>query len=300
MIGNLAVTLAAILFCAPAPAIGDASVGAAPAVSANPAVKVSTTSVAIRRAAGLYHRGAFDSTLAILHELEGTGPWKKRDSLAWLQYSGMASARLGRDSAATVYFTGLLSKDSQFQFPRNEDSLVMAAFLSAVTGDSGNAEDSIAVSRSSLPSGSDAGTTARPTNPVSVVFQTQGKADRPIETASSSRDTQASKPVAAGATNRFDGSGHRVGFAYGALPLGAGWVARGKVKSGIAFGILEVGGLAFSIFASEMQTRINRQEFGVRDSRDLSGQNGWQWAQRATLSTALGAYLFSIIAASGD
>ena len=38
---------------------------------------------------------------------------------------------------------------------------------------------------------------------------------------------------------------------------------------------------------------------GTQDS-ELDSVHGWQWVQRVSLSTALGAYLFSLIASSGE
>ena len=81
----------------------------------------------LKQAAALYHQGLYDSALSVL-ETCGPEALKRRDSLALFQYSGMAEARLGRDAEAAEDFRALLSLDSLFQFPRNEDFAVLAAF----------------------------------------------------------------------------------------------------------------------------------------------------------------------------
>src|SRR4051812_42038538 len=84
----------------------------------------------LKQAAALYHQGRYDSALAVLGTCRARA-LKHRDSLALFQYSGMASARLGRSEEASGDFRALLDMDSLFQFPRNEDSAILAAFAQA-------------------------------------------------------------------------------------------------------------------------------------------------------------------------
>lgn len=234
----------------------------------------------INKAAAFYHQGRYDSALAHLGAMETQGPWKRRDSLAYFQYSGMASSRLGRDSEAVAHFGGLLSLDSLFQFPRNEDSLVLKDFARALkakrAGDAAFHAEAAAMAPLAVP--------------VPAILP----------------DTVATPPgaefsfAASGRAPRSPDHPGKIGLAYGAMPLGTGWFARHRVKHGLALGLLQGGGLALSLYASH---RISREEgdfFAIRDEGEKSSVDRWQLVQRASLSAALGAYLFSLFASVGD
>jgi hypothetical protein len=86
----------------------------------------------------------------------------------------------------------------------------------------------------------------------------------------------------------------------GAIPLGGGWIFRGRKKQGWTLAILQAGGLALSFYASSQISAAERDADGIRDHAELGNELRWQWTQRVTLSVALGAYLFSLIASKGD
>ncbi len=92
----------------------------------------------------------------------------------------------------------------------------------------------------------------------------------------------------------------KVGFTYGAIPLGLGWAWQDRKKPALALGLLQVGGLVLSLYASEMQSKGQGDANQIHDSAELDRINQWQWTQRLSLTTALGAYLYSIIASMGD
>ncbi|HKP94835.1 MAG TPA: hypothetical protein VJ385_03660, partial [Fibrobacteria bacterium] len=94
--------------------------------------------------------------------------------------------------------------------------------------------------------------------------------------------------------------GRKIGLAMGAVPFGAGWLTDHKVKRGLALGLLQAGGIVLSLYASHMQTAEQNDAFKTRDEGELATVQTWQWVQRVSLSTALGAYLFSLIASAGD
>jgi hypothetical protein len=73
-----------------------------------------------------------------------------------------------------------------------------------------------------------------------------------------------------------------------------------RVSTGLSLGVLQATGLLLSIYASHMQSQEQGDGFGVKDERELASLQKWQWTQRIALSTALGAYIFSLIAAVGD
>jgi hypothetical protein len=99
---------------------------------------------------------------------------------------------------------------------------------------------------------------------------------------------------------RGPGNPPSIGLAMGSMPFGTGWFVRHKFKHGLVLGVLQVGGLALSIYASNMQTLEAGDDFRVQDQGELNDINRWQWVQRASLSTAVGAYIFSLIASAGD
>ncbi|MDQ3000856.1 MAG: hypothetical protein M3Y08_06305 [Fibrobacterota bacterium] len=238
-----------------------------------PAAETTPGGSSINQAAAFYHQGKFDSALANLEVLKGMGPWKRRDSLSFFQYLGMSSARLGREAEAAGYFQGLLGLDSLFQFPRNEDPLVAKAFQRA-------REDRLA--QSSLPPSGTGATAASADMNGKISMVDSG---RVTGTVSAQRGTEKSAGI---------------GLAMGAIPLGGGWLARHKIKHGMSLGLLQAGGIVLSLYASARVTREAGDGDGIRDEVQLSTVENWQWVQRISLSTALGAYLFSLIASAGD
>jgi hypothetical protein len=86
----------------------------------------------------------------------------------------------------------------------------------------------------------------------------------------------------------------------GAIPLGGGWLARREMKHGIALGLLQAAGLGLSLYASGRISASAGDAFGIQNDDELASVRKWQWVQGVSLSTALGAYLFSLIAATGD
>lgn len=260
----------------------------------------------VSEAASFYHQGRFDSALARLEALQPAGDMKRRDSLSLFQYLGMASARLGRVPEAEGYFTTLLGLDSLFQFPRNEDPAVLAAFASASAlrsippapptvepqGPSGP-EGSLAKAppaaptpaTRAIPQGRDYGE-AKPLVLAGMTLTEIGATGVPGETGVTGRRVLSDPP--------------RIGLALGAMPFGTGWFVRNKFKHGLVLGILQTGGLVLSVYSSNMRTRIAGDPFRIEDMEERDDADRWQWVQRASLSTAVGAYVYSLIASAGD
>ena len=239
----------------------------------------------LQRAATLYHQGRYDSALIQLESFRAQAPLKRRDSLSLLQYSGMASARLGLEADAAAHFGGLLGVDSLFQFPRNEDPLVLAAFARARR----ERETRSAMPAPPLPSpapaaatATEAMTTPPPAAPARFAFADSGTG-------------QAAPAGPAAVPQRSKG----IGFALGAVPLGGGWLARREMKHGLALGLLQAAGLGLSLYASDRISAAQGDPEDIEDN-EIGSVRKWQWVQRVSLSTAVGAYLFSMIAATGE
>jgi hypothetical protein len=227
----------------------------------------SSTAADLNQAVSHYHRAQYDSALIGLQKLAALGPRKKRDSLALYQYLGMASAQLGRDSSAIDYFGTVLALDSLFQFPKNEDPAITRAFSTAWDIRHPPASlDPPAAPREGAPS--------PPPLPVGQTWASLATG---------------MPPPRPGMT-----------LVYGAIPLGTGWMVRKRPKHGLVLGLLQGGGMLFSLYASHEQNREQGDDFGVMNKNELARVERWQWAQRISLSTALGAYLFSIIASVGE
>ncbi len=272
---------------------------------------VTASGAPVSEAASFYHQGRFDSALARLDALQSAGDMKRRDSLSLFQYLGMASARLGRVPEAEGYFTTLLGLDSLFQFPRNENPAVRSAFASAsarrsvppatlpvepqrptgLDGSPATASPAAqtpatpASSAGSIPQGRDYGD-GKPLVLAGMTLTEIGAAGSPGETGVTGRQALGNPP--------------RIGLALGAMPFGTGWFVRNKFKHGLVLGILQTGGLALSVYASNMQTRIAGDPFRIQDMEERDEADRWQWVQRASFSTAVGAYVFSLIASAGD
>lgn len=253
----------------------------------------------LKQAAALYHQGRYDSALAVLGTCR-THPLKHRDSLALFQYSGMASARLGRSEEASGDFRALLDLDSLFQFPRNEDGAVLAAFAEAQTARAGSVNAAPAMridssaDRSPPPPPAPAQTAMA--LPVSAAVPPGGLVPIPDYSGSGSPSGHAPAAFPANAGNP---GAPGIGLAMGAIPLGGGWLFRGRRKQGLTLALLQAGGLAFSFYASSQMTAAERDSDGISHG-ELGSVDKWQWTQRVTLSVALGAYLFSLIASKGD
>jgi len=263
------------------------------------AVATAHSAPSLKQAAALYHQGRYDSALAVLETCR-SGALKHRDSLALFQYSGMASARLGRSEEADSNFRALLALDSLFQFPRNEDSAILAAFAQARLGRSVPPSKSADTTMDrGLPprvASAEAGTGAA--LPVSAAVPS----DRlvPIPSYSGSELPGNSAPLTAFPASAGRNGPPGIGLAMGAIPLGGGWLLRGRRKQGLTLAVLQAGGLAFSLYASSQMTAAERDADGIRGHAELGNELRWQWTQRVTLSIALGAYLFSLIASRGE
>jgi hypothetical protein len=213
---------------------------------------------------------------------------KRRDSLILFQYSGMSAARLGRAAAAARDFGALLALDSLFQFPRNEDASVLEAFSRARAARSAPAAATPPGAEATAPDPVTAPAGLPPAPPASspaarMVFADSGRAAR-----------SAPADLAAETGPR------RIGLGLGAVPLGGGWIARGRWSHGLVLGLLQAGGLALSLYASSRVSASEGDRYGIRDGSELSAVRKWQWTQRVALSTALGAYLFSLAASTGE
>lgn len=267
------------------------SIAAAAAAHAGPCLK---------QAAALYHQGRYDSALSVLSACSPEAV-KRRDSLALFQYSGMAEARLGRAAEAASDFRALLSLDSLFQFPRNEDSSVLAAFARArepatmEPAGPASAEGAAAVAFAHAGGGREAGKAAVPEAGFAAIPKSPSPSPDP-EPFAPPMETFRTAPGAAPAPYPRP---HGIGLAMGAIPFGGGWLARGQYKHGLALAVLQAGGLALSLYASSRNTAIKNDRFGVLESEEQRSR-GWRLTQGISLSTALGAYLFSLFASRKD
>lgn len=226
----------------------------------------------LQRAAALYHQGRYDSALAELEAARAQPNLRRRDSLAAFQYAGMASARLGRADEAVGHFGGLLAMDSLFQFPRNEDPLVLSAFARARK----ERQDRALMPPAAAP----APPPDPPASPPPAIAAGFAFAD-----SGTGRSASPKRPA--------------IGLALGAVPLGAGWLARDRKKHGLSLGFLQAAGLGLSLYASGRISALRDDDFDFQE-HELPAARKWQWVQGVSLSTALGAYLFSLIASTGD
>ncbi len=213
----------------------------------------------------LYHRTEYDSAAIHLMALKSLGPWKQRDSLTLFQYLGMASSKLGKDAEALEAFAKVLEIDSLFQFPKNEDTDILHNFELA---------------------------NHKRVNPTIKSVVVLDKSSNVLE----NFPVSPRMALAPGLSN----TGGKIGFSYGAIPLGTGWMIKNQIKSGVALGFLQAGGVLLAIYASNVESKMKDDSFGILDRQELATVNRWQWIQRISLSTALGAYLFSLIASVGE
>lgn len=265
----------------------------------------------VSEAASFYHQGRFDSAFTRLQALESSGDLKRRDSLSLYQYLGMASARLGREPEAEDYFATLLGLDSLFQFPRNEDPLVLAAFTQAQARaqaqDRPRAQGTAPQAPAPTPPDAPPVHTIAPRDDSSAMAAATVAA-MPLLAATSGIELTGIGAAGAMGPAGFRGKDERqgpgnppsIGLAMGSMPFGTGWFVRNKFKHGLVLGFLQVGGLALSMYASNMQTLEAGDDFRIQDQGELDDINRWKWIQRVSLSTAVGAYIFSLIASAGD
>jgi hypothetical protein len=276
----------------------------------------------VSQAASFYHQGRFDSALTRLEAIKNAGGLKRRDSLSLFQYLGMASARLGREPEAAGHFASLLGMDSLFQFPRNEDPAVLTAFeraraqLSAPASIPSPAPGVPALGHPVRDSSALAASPAAPARAASPLpsqaaapqsgARTRGDGDdRPVVLAGitlteiGADDASEGKAVPGPGERQAMGTPPRIGLSMGAMPFGTGWFVRNKVKHGLVLGVMQAGGLALSLYASERQSREADDPFRIENG-ELDAVNQWQLVQRVSLTTAVGAYLYSLIASAGD
>lgn len=263
------------------------------------AVATAHSAPSLKQAASLYHQGRYDSALAVLETCRSS-PLKHRDSLALFQYSGMASARLGRSEEANADFRALLELDSLFQFPRNEDSAILTAFsrarLERAAPPSQGADS--ALDRDLSPRVAGAGTGSGTALAVGAVVPSDQRVPIPSYPGSDPAGSAAPPTAFPAVAGRSGQPG--IGLAMGAIPLGGGWLYHGRRKQGWTLAVLQAGGMAFSFYASSQISAAERDADGIRDHTELGSEVRWQWTQRVTLSLALGAYLFSLIASRGE
>jgi hypothetical protein len=252
----------------------------------------------LKEAATLYHRGRYDSALAVL-DASRPGIAKRRDSLSLFQYSGMTSARLGRAEQAAADFRLLLALDSLFQFPRNEDASILEAFAKARTL---HKEENHPAAK-----GAPAGDSTLPARAPSA-----GEESTALLAVRANPPAGESVPIPAYPESRFPGPEpgphapggdftrdprrYGIGLAMGAVPLGGGWLAEGHYKQGLALAFFQIGGAALSLYASSRITAEEKDLYGIQNDRELGNVHKWQWTQGVALSTAVGAYLYSLIA----
>lgn len=250
------------------------------ALLGGPAGSTAADRAALQEAAVHYHQGRFDTARVRLAALLDAPGWRRRDSVVMLQYLGMSEARLGADSAATEHFAALLAADSLFRFARNEDAAVLRTFEAA--------RDRRPASASPI--------AAEPAlAPVRPAETRNGGAPSPAGPQSDA--VPAGDPLAALAADPPPAA--KMSLALGAVPLGGGWMARQRSAHGLTLGFLQAGGILLSLYASERQSGMQYDAHGLQESERGSAV-GWQWVQGISLSTALGAYLFSLIASGRE
>jgi hypothetical protein len=244
----------------------------------------------LNQAVALYHQSNYDSALLRLQGLQSKGPWKRRDSLSLFQYLGMAAAKVGNDSASLGYFSRLLQIDSLFQFPKNEDAVILKTFSQA---------QELRVSTPNLFQAN------RPKPNQEFNFRSKDL-DSSVAAHNSTLDFNVPvktslnlSPMETSPAKNIP-QPPKIGLAYGALPLGMGWMVKNRMKTGLALAALQASGLLISVYASEMQSREQGDSWGTQNEREKALTEKYQWIQRISLSTAMGAYLFSLIASAGD
>ncbi len=234
----------------------------------------------------LYQQGLYDSSLHQLETLARESQSKRRDSICIVQYLGMASAKLGMDSTATVYFSKLLGLDSLFQFPKNEDIRILSNFQKA--------QEMLVVQQDAVPL-LEPIEALGPIEPLRTLTPIA-----PLTSATQSKELSPDSSIRSDVLIPRTRETDKIGLTYGAWPLGAGWIVKKRIRPGLGLGAVQVTGLLLSAYASYMQSREQGDAFGVRDERERVTLEKWQWTQRIALSTALGAYIFSLIASVGD
>lgn len=249
----------------------------------------------LNRAAALYHQARFDSARVRLETLLAETGWRRRDSLVLYQYLGMSSSRLGADSDAVDRFGRLLELDSLFQFPSNEDPAILRNFHAAREArhrSSARFAGPPAVGGAGMTvAGAGTGMPHRLSPPPPGGAPWPGP-DRP-ETAPPSNPLLDAAAAGSGAPRK------RMNLALGAVPLGGGWLARERTGHALTLGLLQGGGLLLSLYASRQQSQARDDRWGTEEGREADRMVRWQWVQAVSLSTAVGAYLFSIFASGG-
>lgn len=225
---------------------------------------------ALNLAVSHYHQGNYSLACTELDSLRNQANATHRDSITLYQYLGMASTQAGLDSNAVQYFSLLIQIDSLFQFPRNEDPRILQNFSRALQ----------------IPAASKIGLLATPLPTSNMENQNLNP----------SLNQTLPKP----ASIILPSSTNKIGFTYGAIPLGGGWIMQNKNVKGWTLGLLQVTGLALSIYASEMQSDLQNDFDAIQNNAEKTTLKQWQWTQRISLSTALGTYLYSIFSALGD
>jgi len=209
----------------------------------------------------LYHQGNFEEANDFFNNLKNPIDASHRDSLTLFQYLGMTATQLGSDSLAIDYFSTLIIVDSLFQFPSNEAEGILKNFSAA-----------------------------------HVLKQPPEILE--IDPAPQNQNQTQAQPLPFTATE-LSGT-NKIGFVYGAIPLGGGWLIKEKKITGWTLAALELAGFALSIYASEKQNDFQNDFDAIHDNAEKTSVKNWQWTQRISLSVALGTYLYSILSATGD
>lgn len=273
MIRNLSVTLLLLSF------ISSLCLGFAPKNKA-----------ALNHAVSQYHQGNYALALSEFDSLKNEANATHRDSITLFQYLGMASTQAGWDSKAVHYFTVLIQIDSLFQFPRNEDARILQNFSLASQTQPNPEKPPIAE--------------APPISGTPLMGETAtapaaGAAPNPT-TLRVLPQTLEPQPAPQQTPNIFATNTNKIGFAYGAIPLGGGWMMQNKNLKGWTLGLLQVTSIALSIYASEIQSDLQNDSDAIHNNSEKTTLKQWQWTQRISLTTALGTYLYSIFSALGD
>lgn len=226
----------------------------------------------LAKALDRYYQEDFVASMEHLDSLAAQEGLSNRDSLALEQYYGMIASRLGDSAKAVMHFTRLLELDSNWQFPMNEDDVILRHF--SVAGKQ----------RATTPDSSVSELTSAPDT-------ASNEAEPPPAPAAGAVQSPPDLLPAPGFTAR-SANLPRMSFQYGVLPLGTGWYIRGRKGTGLTLGILQGVGLMASFYASSRHSRLVSD--GYIPHEELEDVNNWQLVQQASLGVVIGSYLISV------
>lgn len=218
-----------------------------------------------------FNNGDILAAKPILDSLSNAEGQSHQDSLLIWQYLGMCNSLIGLDKPALSAFSQLLKMDSTWRLPSNEDRRILRLFEKALkdlhTEKAETIKPALNLPRDTVSQRSSA------RDSLAQALQ--------IELPVSSL-TEAKKPL------------KKMDLSHGLIPLGIGWVIQSHPKTGLAYGMLQLGGLAVSIYASSRQSTIKNDGNGI-EYEEQNDVRRWQLVQQISLSTSVITYLSSVL-----